>query len=246
MNLEELPEDVKKDIEDQSLKILEVIASRIVVIGGWATRAHLGEGHHRYTLDVDGVADEPTLQELRGIFVDMGLSEEPVDWGIKFFKKYEPSVDVPKDSLPLVEQVQLRIEISPPRIREYQTHHYSEFSLTDYKIKNISYHNIERSVNARVPPIEHMAAVKLGLPVGYKHNFDAAMLLQKSDIEKVIHSIKSNDDWASLVVLRRMPKLKGRIKERGSLENTLALGAGLDIKEHIKRLELIETNLRKL
>jgi hypothetical protein len=66
MNLEELSETVKKDIEDQSLEILEETASRIVVIGGWGARAHLGEGHHRYTLDVDGVTDEGTLGELRG------------------------------------------------------------------------------------------------------------------------------------------------------------------------------------
>jgi len=124
MNLEDLPEELKKDIEDQSLDILENIASKIVVIGGWGARAHLGDGHHRYTLDVDGVTDEQTIQELRQVLVSMGLSEVSAEWGIKFFKKYEPRVDVPKDSIPLVEQVELRIEISPPRIKEYQTHHY--------------------------------------------------------------------------------------------------------------------------
>jgi hypothetical protein len=88
-----------------------------------------------------------------------------------------------------------------------------------------------------------MAAVKLGLPVDYKHNHDAAMLLINSDVGKVIQSIKSNDDWASLV-LRRMPKLKGRIAQSGQIENTLALAAGLDIKEHIRVLEMIEEGLR--
>ena len=242
MNLEELPKEIRKDIEDQSLEILEEIASKIVVIGGWGARAHLGDGHNRYTLDVDGVTDDQTLQELRQIFVSIGLSEVSVEWGIKFFKKYEPRVDVPKDSIALVEQVELRIEISPPRIKEYQTHHYYIFSLTDFENIELSYHNKVGSVTVRVPPIEDMAAVKLGLPVGYKHNFDAAMLLWNSDIDKVIRSIKSNDDWASLV-LRRMPKLKGRIKQKGRLENTLAFGTGLDIKEHIKRLEWIEAEL---
>ena len=35
MNLEEYPEPIKKDIEDQSLFILEHIADDIIVIGGW-------------------------------------------------------------------------------------------------------------------------------------------------------------------------------------------------------------------
>jgi len=58
MNLEDFPEDVKNDIEDQSLSIFEHIKDDIVVIGGWAVRALLGKKHGRYTLDVDGVANE--------------------------------------------------------------------------------------------------------------------------------------------------------------------------------------------
>ena len=243
MNLEELSEPVKKDIEDQSLEILEEIASRIVVIGGWGVRAHLGEGHHRYTLDVDGVTDEETLGELRELFISMGFDDKSVVWGIKFFKKYVPRVEVPVGMETLVDEMELRIEISPPRIKEHDTHHYFEFSLTEFETREIPYHNKDKSVKVRVPPLEHMTAVKLGLPVGYKHNHDAAMLLRKSDIDKVIHAIKSNDDWASLV-LRRMPKLKGRINQPGRIENTLAVAAGLDVRRHIKALELIEERLR--
>lgn len=243
MNLESLSETVKKDIEDQSLEILEKIASRVVVIGGWGVRAHLGGGHHRHTLDVDGVTDEGILDELRGLFNSMGFDEKPVEWGIKFFKKYVPGVEIPEGMEALIDELELRIDISPPRIQEHDTHHYFEFSLTDFETKEIQYHNEEKSVKVRVPPLEHMTAVKLGLPVGYKHNHDAAMLLQKSDIDKVIQVIKSNDDWASLV-LRRMPKLKGRIKQPGRIENTLAIAAGLDVRRHIKALELIEERLR--
>ena len=105
MNLEELSDLVKKDIEDQSLEILEKIAGRIVVIGGWGARAHLGGRHHRYTLDVDGVTAENTLQELQKEFADKGFSETSVDWGIKFFKKYEPNVDVPNEMKSLVDEV---------------------------------------------------------------------------------------------------------------------------------------------
>ena len=55
MNLEDLDRNVKEDIEDHSLDILDRVKDDIVVIGGWAVRAHLGTGHHRYTLDVDGM-----------------------------------------------------------------------------------------------------------------------------------------------------------------------------------------------
>jgi hypothetical protein len=58
----------------------------------------------------------------------------------------------------------------------------------------------------------------------------------------VIQAIKSNDDWAELV-LRRLPKLKGRIKQPGRVENTLAIAAGLDIRQRIKNLKLIEDKI---
>ena len=243
MNLESMSEAVKEDIEDQSLEILEKIASRILVIGGWGARAHLGEGHHRYTLDVDGVTDEETLGELQELLTSMGFNEDSVEWGIIFFKKYVPGVDVPGGMEALIDGMELRIEISPPRIQEHDTHHYFEFSLTEFEILEIPYHSKGESVKVQAPPLEHMTAVKLGLPVDYKHNHDAAMLLRKSDVDKVIQTIKSNDDWASLV-LRRMPKLKGRIAQTGRIENILALAAGLDVRQHIRTLELIEEGLK--
>lgn len=244
MNQQDLSENVKKDIEDQSLEILGSIQDDIIVIGGWGARAHLGKNHYRFTLDVDGVTDKTTLEGLHKVLSTYGFKEEIVEWGIKFFKKYEPNVDISPDDKPTVDITELRIEISPPRIKESNTHHYFDFSLTDFDTVEMHYHNREGSVMARVPPIEDMAAVKLGLPVGYKHNHDAAMLLKFSDVEEVIDSIKKNDDWADLV-LRRMPKLKGRIKDKGRHENTLASKAGLDIKEHIRRLEHIERELKK-
>ena len=47
MNLEDFPEPIKKDIEDQSLSILEQIKEDIIVIGGWAVRALTGDKHSR-------------------------------------------------------------------------------------------------------------------------------------------------------------------------------------------------------
>jgi hypothetical protein len=244
MNIEQFPEDIKNDIEDQSLSIFERIKDDIIVIGGWAVRAHLGEGHNRYTLDVDGVTDKDTLEKIKGKLVALGFKAEYPEWGIQFLKRYEPSVDVPETVVKDIEKVQIRIEISEPRITESSTPHFFEFSLTEFVVREISYPNSDKKVKARVPSIEHMAAVKLGLPVDYKNNHDAAMLLQHCDLRAVIDSILGNDDWKDLV-LRRMPKLKGRIVQNGRLENTLALAAGLDIKKHISKLNIIERELTK-
>jgi hypothetical protein len=244
MNLEQLPTDIKNDIEDQSLSILDKIKDRIIVIGGWAVRAHLGEDHHRYTLDVDGVTDEKNLEVIREEMEEFGFEAYHSEWGIQFMKRYEPNVPIPETLREEIEKIQIRIEISKPMITEFHTPHFFEFSLIDFDIKGILFHDGRGEVMVKVPPIEHMAAVKLGLPVDYKNNHDAAMLLQRSDIELVIKAILENDDWKEMV-LRRMPKLKGRISQSGQLENTLAFAAGLNIKEHIRRLDIIEEALKK-
>lgn len=244
MNFEEFPDDVKGDIEDQSLEILETITDKLIIIGGWGVRAHLGAEHRRSTLDVDGVTDEKALQDIKEILSKMDLEIGDVEWGCRFYKQYEPRIKVPEGSTKAISEVQIRIDVSEPRIEEHDTPHYFEFSLDDYDLKHISYHCVTRKVDVKVPPIEHMAAVKLGLPVDYKNNYDAAMLLRKCDIAKVIRIILDNDDWAEMV-LRRMPKLKGRILQAGSIEKTLALAAGLNIKAHIQKLDQIETALTR-
>ena len=243
MNIEQFPKEIKNDIEDQSLKIFDRIKDDIIVIGGWAVRAHLGEDHHRYTLDIDGVTDKDTIERIKGELENLGFEANNPEWGIQFLKRYEPTVVVPEPLEKEVEKVQIRIEISGPKITESSTPHFFEFSLTDYVTRGIPFHDSEKAVFAKFPPIEHMAAVKLGLPVDYKNNHDAAMLLQRSDLSGVIKAILENDNWRDLV-LRRMPKLKGRISQKDRLENTLALAAGLDIKEHIRKLNHIEEALR--
>lgn len=243
MNIEQFPEDLKNDIEDQSLSIFERIKDDIIVIGGWAVRAHLGEGHHRYTLDVDGVTDKETQERIKGELVELGFEANDPEWGIQFLKTYEPSVDVPVTISKEVEKVQIRIELSEPRIYESNTPHYFEFSLTDFETKELPFHNGDKTVIAKVPSIEQMAAVKLGLPVDYKNNHDVAMMLQICDISQVIENILDNDDWREMVN-KRMPKLRGRIAQKGQLENTLAIAAGLNIKEHIRKLNSIEEALK--
>lgn len=243
MNLEVLPKAVKHDIEDQSLEILERIADRIVVIGGWAVRAHLGEGHHRFTLDIDGVTGDDTFPELDDMLGGLGLDRVATEWGVKYHTPYKPRVVIPGVIQTAIDGIQLRIELSPPRIVERDTPHFFEFSLTDHTVSEIAFNDERGVVSVKVPHLADLTAVKLGLPVDYKNCFDAAMLLERSDIEGVITSIRSNDDWGAMV-LRRLPKHLGRIRQKDSIEHRLALSAGLDIREHVRRLEYIADHLR--
>ena len=243
MNLQDYPDEIRDDIEDQSLDILEHIMGDIVVIGGWAVRALLGKEHKRYTLDVDGVTSKEKFDIVMAKLSKLDLKPSEAEWGIKYHKKYVPEVDIPEKLKSEIESTELRIEISEPLIKEHETHHYFEFSLINYVQKEIEYHFKSKALSVNVPPIEHMAAVKLGLPADYKNNYDVAVLLRESDIEEVINVIKDNDDWDEMVI-RRLPKLIGRINIPGHIEHTLAIDSSIDIKEHIKKLKLIEQALK--
>jgi len=242
MNLQDFPESVKNDIEDQSLSILEHINEDVIVIGGWAVRALVGEKHGRYTLDIDGIAAETNLKVIKDKLSALGMTMQKSEWGLQFDQRYHPSVDVPDDLRKELDTVQLRIEISGPQIQEAHTSHYFEFSLTEYKEKEILYHRKNATVLVKVPPATHMAAVKLGLPVDYKNNLDSQVLLLICDVDNVIKIIRTNDDWAEMV-LRRIPKLIGRLQQKDSLEHILALNVGINVKEHVRIMKDIERQL---
>jgi len=80
-------------------------------------------------------------------------------------------VEIPVLIRETIEEQQLRIEISRPRIKEQNTHHYYEFDLDNYEKKKLKYHKSRRSFEVKVPSSEELAAVKLGLPQDYKNNF---------------------------------------------------------------------------
>jgi len=244
LNIQEIPTIFREDIEDASLAILSEINDRLILIGGWAVRAHLGQSHGRFTLDVDGVADERDLTAIRERLETLGLKEVRTDWGVKFWSKYSPRYPVPDQVKSALEGVELRVEISGPRTQDIETHHFFEFSLTEYDTKEIAYHRRDRSLAVRVPPIETMAAVKLGLPVDFKNNHDVVGLLQVCDRDAVVREILRTDDWCEMV-LRRIPKLVGRIRQRGRLENALAIERGIDISEHVENLRYIEGSLSR-
>lgn len=243
MNLQDYPEVIKNDIEDQSLDVLEHINDDIVVIGGWAVRALLGKDHKRYTLDVDGVTSKDKFDIITDKLSKFDLKPGESEWGIKYYKAYVPKVDIHENIRSEIGPIELRIEISEPLIKEYDSHHYFEFSLVNYVQRDIEYNNKSKILSVKIPPIAHMTAVKLGLPVDYKNNYDVAALLRESDIEEVINIIENNDDWNEMV-LRRIPKSIGRINVPERPEHILAINSGIDVKEHIKKLKLIEQKLK--
>lgn len=160
------------------------------------------------------------------------------DWGIRYFRRYRPEVEVPDRMRSDIEGLQLRVEVSGPRITELRTHHYFEFSLSDYEKKDLRYNGKQRSFEVKVPHPEHLAAAKLGLPADYKNTYDAAALLQISDLDIVIETIRRNDDWRDMVA-KRLPKSMGRIRDPQRLEHILTLNAGIAVGGHIKKLQYI-------
>jgi len=243
MNLQEFPVRLKEDIEDQSLSILKKINDDIIVIGGWGVRSHLGKHHGRYTLDIDGVCEKQGLEVVCEKLKDAGLNVTKQAWGVKFFQSYVPTVEVPLDIEKEVGEVELRIEISGPRISEAYSSHFFEFSLEKFDQKEIFFHSSDESVGVRVPSVEVLTANKLGLPTDYKNVFDALMLLQRCDIEEVIKKILSSDDWGGLVI-RRMPKIIGRLKDKTDLVNMLLVSRGVDVAKQIDILRDIEKSIR--
>ena len=92
MNIEDFPDPVKKDIEDSSLSVLEHINDDIIVIGGWAVRALIGDKHGRYTLDIDGVAEINKMEEIESKLSSAGMNVRRLEWGIQYYHKYHPNV----------------------------------------------------------------------------------------------------------------------------------------------------------
>ena len=244
MNIARVPSEVRNDIEDQSLGILEVVADQVVVIGGWAVRAVLGPVHGRFSLDVDAVAAPEGIDRLRKILVDLGFELLRTDWGIRMFVPYDPRVDVGGLDPDMLEGIEIRVEVSGPRMYDVETKHYFEFPLAEAEKGTLRYHGEDREVTVSVPTRERLAANKLGLPVDFKNNYDAAMLLAVSDVGRVVEIILETDDWRDMV-LRRGPKQIGRFRQSGRIERVLAREADLDIDGYVRDLRRIHEAIRR-
>lgn len=246
VNIEQLPQQIRGDVEDQSLDMLQQIQQYIVVIGGWAVRSYTVKPlkHARYTLDVDAVATPENIKIINDIFVKKNLMlSEKKDWGIKFYKPYQPNSKILCDAS-FFKDIQIRIEISPPQIYETDASHYFEFDLEKTTKKTIISHGNHQPVLATVPEIEYLTANKLGLPADYKNRYDAAVLLADSNFCKTLEIIKKTDNW-SKIVLRRLPKFIGRTNDKGDVAHILLRQANISISEYLNQLRTIQQKLEK-
>jgi len=246
VDIEQLPQQIRDDVEDQSLDILQQIQQYIVVIGGWAVRSYTVKPfkHARYTLDVDAVATPENIKIVSDILVKKNLMlSEKKDWGIKFYKPYQPNSKILCNAS-FFKDIQIRIEISPPRIYEVDIFHYFEFDLEKTSKKTIISHGTHQPVQATVPEIEYLTANKLGLPADYKNRYDAAVLLTNSNFCKTLEIIKKTDNW-NKIVLRRLPKFIGRTKDKGDVAYMLLRQANISISEYLNQLRTIQQELEK-
>lgn len=247
VNVEQLPQQIRDDVEDQSIHILQQIQQHIVVIGGWAVRSYISKDiikYARYTLDVDAVATQQNIETVHDVLIGQGFDfSDEEDWGIRFYKTYHPTPEISYDPV-LIKDLQIRIEISQPRIHEIDTPHYFEFDLNKTNKNTITSHGKHQFVQAIVPEIEYLAANKLGLPADYKNRYDAAILLLSSNFQQVIQIIQKTDNWGEMV-LRRLPKFIGRSKDKGDVANLLLKRANVNIQKYIDQLYAIQQKLQE-
>jgi hypothetical protein len=246
VNIEQLPQQIREDVEDQSLDILQQIQQHIVVIGGWAVRSYTAHPlkYARYTLDIDAVAAPGDINTVHEILIKKGfVSLEERDWGIQFYKPYQPHLKISCDPA-LFKDLQIRIEISPPRIHEIDTQHYFEFDLSKTTQKTVVSHGKHQCIQPTVPEIEYLTANKLGLPADYKNRYDAAVLLLSSDLQKTLEIIQKTDNWKEMV-LRRLPRFIGRTKDKGDIAYLLLRRADIDVQNYLDKLFSIKQKLQK-
>lgn len=235
MSLYNLPHQVKNGIENESLKMLRKIKQHIVVIGGWAARAHSGSTHIRYTFDIDAVASEQGQKQAYQALEEQGFCIVDEEWGGRATIPYKAPVDVEAEDL------KIKVEIFPPRIYEIDGSHYFEFDLRETKEKEVVSMDGNTRVRIMVPDINYLVANKLGLPPLFKNMYDGCLLTQKSDISRVSQLIRKIDDWGDLAQIRISRTLK-TLKEEGSILYRELSKTG-EIREIRRKLEKILNQL---
>ncbi|MFQ5990586.1 MAG: hypothetical protein ACE5K9_11790 [Candidatus Methylomirabilales bacterium] len=238
---------IAEDIEVQSLGLLRGIKSHIVLIGGWGVRAWTQDIAARNTMDVDAFGSEEDLTFVASVMAEQGLSAEAdEDWGVRFYKDYVPtSIEAVKEADEIKDlpgEIELRVEVSGPRITEKRSPHYFEFDPAKAVVKGISSRRKTADDECRVADIDELAANKIGLPADYKNMFDLALLLQQTRVEPIVEIIKSVDDWQEMVI-RRIPKVIGRVQRGDNTANVLMRAFGLDVGDFVKQVLRIRSSI---
>lgn len=234
-----LSPETKKDLERQSLETIAPIKDKIVIIGGWAARAWGGGKHKRFTFDIDGVASEKNLRRVRNKLADVGMKMHPTSWGVKFSKPYTPTPGI--GAQPGDIGIQIKIELSPPRIHE-DSDHYFEFDLKRTRDKVVGSLDGKTELEVKIPEVEYLIANKLGIPSDYRSQYDITVLLPLCDERKLVDLIKNTDRWGELV-LRRIPKTAERIRNPTTGVHDALSDVGVDIKLVVDTLARIAGRL---
>ncbi len=243
LNLESLPEPIREDIEVQSLGLMSGIRDHVVVIGGWGVRAWTHHLAARNTIDVDAVARPDDLEAISRKLGTQGLAaDEEADWGVRFRRRYVPASDEARRAAvgleDVLEAAEIRVEVSPPKLAEKRTHHYFEFHPENAVRRRIASRGRSASVRCQVAAIQELAANKIGLPTDYKNVFDLALLLTRCQLDEVVGVITSTDDWKDMV-LRRIPKVIGRVQRADNLAHILLRSFNLDIEDFLESVTRI-------
>jgi len=230
VSLHDLPEEIKRHIEDESLNVVEKLrASSIsfILIGGWAARAIAGADHDRYTFDVDGVlGSNSDFERIAEILGDEGMEATRFDWGQTYSKrlKLPPNLtqkldDEQKD---LVSRTKIKLELSTSRIYSADSKHFFEFRMDKTREMEINARS-GRSVRATVALPQYVIASKLGIS-DWKNIYDVGLLYKKTTVDDLVQVIESSDDWRGLVrrkIVRFKQEAEGKIQ--GTAHTLLAV-----------------------
>ncbi|MFQ5951679.1 MAG: hypothetical protein ACE5KH_06315 [Candidatus Geothermarchaeales archaeon] len=214
---------MKQELEDQSLDTLEHIADHIIVIGGWAVRAWAKppRGLMRYTIDIDGIAEDSKMGQVESILQEQHLRREPAEWGLRFRKNYAHQSQEAKEFMKTWEEpLEVRVEISPPRMYEANDEHFFEFEPHETILREIRSRGSHQPLSVKVPTSEYLMANKVGLGADYKNRYDAAILALQVDLEQAAAIIVSTDKWKDIVI-RQLSRFLGRTSQPTDIAATL-------------------------
>lgn len=137
VSLHDLPEEIKRHIENESLNVVEKLrASSIsfILIGGWAARAIGGADHDRYTFDVDGVlGSNSDFDAIAVILSDEGMEVTKFDWGQTYSRRLKLPLNLTQklsgEQRDLVSKSKIKLELSTSRIYSADSKYFFDFRM---------------------------------------------------------------------------------------------------------------------
>jgi len=221
VSLHDLPEEIKRHIEDESLNVVEKLqASSIsfILIGGWAARAIAGADHDRYTFDVDGVlGSNSDFDTIAVILSDEGMEVTKFDWGQTYSKRLKLPLNLTQkldhEQRDLVSKTKIKLELSTSRIYSADSRHFFEFRMDKSRELEINAKS-GRSVRATVALPQYVIGSKLGIS-DWKNIYDVGLLHKKTTVDDLAQVIESSDDWKGLArrkIVRFKQEAEGKIQ----------------------------------